>query len=280
MGIPSLKYINLENTEIGKYTCIEEETKQAYDQFQSHKMSAANLFINLSNNHFENDMLIQWTWLWKKLKRLSKLEIASVTSDFGWENFEALSDLPTLSDLSFKYSIRETLNNCRLYEFFKLKPRLNQLDLTACGLALDDMVTLSYSLEFVSKMRRLTLNSNPKIGDQGVKLLNNVIEKRKIDILDISDCQLVHLSIYLKWTGYLKQINMTKNPKLSFATREEEMAIENQLCNSHLDTLMAMIKLDNHLKLNLSSKIQSMISLSYQPSLGHLAVNSPFDDDD
>ncbi|KAI9470110.1 MAG: hypothetical protein EXX96DRAFT_391608 [Benjaminiella poitrasii] len=137
IAVPSLKLINLENTHIGHHTVIEPETQQAYEQFESHKMSAASLSIDISSNHFENDMLIQWTTLWRKLKRLSRLDMASVTSDFGWKNFDSLSDLSTLSDLGFKYSIRETLNYCRFHEFFRLKGQLNQLDLTACGLTLD-----------------------------------------------------------------------------------------------------------------------------------------------
>jgi hypothetical protein len=55
---------------------------------------AAGLIINLASNHFENDMLAQWTALWIHLKRVSGLELASITSDFDWKNFDTLSDLP------------------------------------------------------------------------------------------------------------------------------------------------------------------------------------------
>lgn len=89
----------------------------------------------------------------------------------------------------------------------------------------------------MTKLRKLTLDSNPQIGDDGklktlawsrfftfmhffvgVSFLNGVVEKSKIDILEISGCNLTNKSttLIIRWIGYLKQLNVTNNPSLSF----------------------------------------------------------------
>lgn len=92
-SMPSLREIKLEHTHLGDHVDMFGDIKEAYI---SHGMTAAagpSLTLNLSNNHFYQDNLWEWTNVWVHLKRLSSLHLSNVTSDTGWDNFQLLSDL-------------------------------------------------------------------------------------------------------------------------------------------------------------------------------------------
>jgi hypothetical protein len=120
----------------------------------------------------------------------------------------------------------------------------------------------------MTKLRKLTLDSNPQIGDDGklklffsikllismrfflgVQFLNGIIEKSKLDILDLSDCGLTNKStmLIIRWARYLKQLNVTKNPSLSF---DNEM--QNTL-TSQDSSMSTLIKVDDT-KVNMNGK--------------------------
>ncbi|OAD01886.1 hypothetical protein MUCCIDRAFT_163837 [Mucor lusitanicus CBS 277.49] len=231
--IPSLKQLSIENTGIGRFTEIDETVKAIYSNHGRKGSQGANLSLDISNNYFDCNMLTLWTPLWTHLKRISKLELSSISTEAKWLNFDLLSDLAKLSDLNFNFTLASSLNyNFR--DFFRHKTLLNHIDFTGCGLekqgksalfeserglvitkVLIDIMVLANSLQNASKVRKLTLNSNPDIGDAGMILLNGAIEQSKIDILDISDCGITIAIVdhVLKWTNHLKQLDATKNPK-------------------------------------------------------------------
>ncbi|KAL9554111.1 hypothetical protein MBANPS3_002977 [Mucor bainieri] len=194
--IPSLKQLSIENTGIGRFTEIDEAVKTIYSNHGHKGSQGANLSLDISNNYFDCNMLTLWTPLWTNMKRISKLELSSLTTEAKWLNFDLLSDLPKLSDLNFNFTPASFLNyNFR--DFFKHKSLLNHVDFTGCGLGEQDVMVLANSLQNASKLRKLTLNSNPNIGDA-----------------DISDCGITIAIVdhVLQWTHHLKQLDATKNP--------------------------------------------------------------------
>ncbi|KAL9548539.1 hypothetical protein PS6_006549 [Mucor atramentarius] len=125
-------------------------------------------------------------------------------------------------------------------------------------------MVLANSLQNVSKLRKLTLNSNPDIGDAGMVLLNGVVQQSKIDILDISDCGITIAIVdqVLQWTNHLKQLDATKNPK--FVMKEGDFQ----------HSFTCLMKLDDGTHASNSSKnnitdsqsnIRSTFGLSFQP---------------
>ncbi|KAI8364269.1 hypothetical protein EDC96DRAFT_511105 [Choanephora cucurbitarum] len=207
--VPVLKRLELENTDIGKINmdvCHATQTKSSLNMSSS-------LTLDVSNNHFEQDMLSKLTELWLQFNRIEGLELSSITSDFGWNNFDLLSELSSLSKLSFKYSVKTTFGYCHFKEFFMMKKTINELDLTGCGLDLEDMVMFGYSLSYIDRLNRLMLNSNPNIGDAGIKYLDAAIEKSKIISISLSHCGLTNESsqLIIRWTRYLKMLDITHN---------------------------------------------------------------------
>ncbi|KAL7314729.1 hypothetical protein PS15m_006262 [Mucor circinelloides] len=261
--IPSLKQLSLECTGIGRFTEIDDAVKAIYANHGRKGFQGANLSLDISNNYFDCNMLTLWTPLWVHLKRIAKLELSSISTEAKWLNFDLLSDLPKLSDLNFSFTLASTLNyNFR--NFFKNKALLNHLDFTGCGLGEQDIMVLANSLQNVSKLRKLTLNSNPDIGDAGMVLLNGVVQQSKIDILDISDCGITIAIVdqVLQWTNHLKQLDATKNPK--FVMKEGDFQ----------HSFTCLMKLDDGTHASNSSKnnitdsqsnIRSTFGLSFQP---------------
>lgn len=85
------------------------------------------------------------------------------------------------------------------------------------------MVTLSYCFDSDIRLRRLTLNSNPKIGDEGLEYLDNVITRSKIDILELSNCNISLSSkdLLSRWKDCVRQLDITENPKLYTDSAED-----------------------------------------------------------
>ncbi|CAO3611790.1 unnamed protein product [Mucor fragilis] len=261
--IPSLKQLSIENTGIGRFTEIDETVKAIYSNHGRKGASGANLTLDISNNYFDCNMLILWTPLWTHMKRISKLELSSISTEAKWLNFDLLSDLPKLSDLNFNFTLASTLNyNFR--DFFKHKRLLNHIDFTGCGLGKQDIMVLANSLQSASKLRKLTLNSNPEIGDAGMILLNGAIEQSKIDILDISDCGITTtiLDHVLQWITHLKQLDATKNPK--FMMKESDCQ-HSFTCLVKLDDGANASNNNKNDTTDSQSNIRSTFGLSFQP---------------
>lgn len=108
--IPSLKQLSIENTGIGRFTEIDETVKAIYSNHGRKGnystwvkgvcltegilgSQGANLSLDISNNYFDCNMLTLWTPLWTHLKRISKLELSSISTEAKWLNFDLLSDL-------------------------------------------------------------------------------------------------------------------------------------------------------------------------------------------
>jgi hypothetical protein len=92
--LPTLRDINLEGTHLGRSIELKDDNKDAYTTYGLIILAKTGLSLNISNNHFEGDMLWHWTTMWVHLKRISSLTVSNVTSDTGWDNFYSLSDLP------------------------------------------------------------------------------------------------------------------------------------------------------------------------------------------
>ncbi|KAI8640420.1 hypothetical protein BD408DRAFT_419868 [Parasitella parasitica] len=264
--VPSLKQLILVGTEIGRFIEIDEALRIVYSNHGRKGSQGANLTLDISGNYFDINMLTQWTPLWIQLKRISKLELSSIATEGKWLNFELLSDLPKLSDFNFNFTTASTLNY-NFKGFFKRKPLFNHIDFTGCGLERQDMMVLANSLQNVSKLRKLTLNSNPEIGDAGATLLNGLIQESKIDILEISDCGITIDSIghVLQWTSYLKQLDVTRNPRFVWNEADNQQTFS---CLVKLDNTMDVDKTDTddntNSQLNYSS-VRSTFGLSFQP---------------
>ncbi|KAI8332999.1 hypothetical protein BD560DRAFT_46390 [Blakeslea trispora] len=257
--VPVLKRLELENTKIGKvnsaiYRAVQEKSAAFH--------MASSLTMNVSSNHFEQDMLSQLTELWLKLSRIDGLELSSITSDFGWNNFDTLSELQSLTKMSFKYSDKTTFSYCHFKEFFIMKKTIHELDLTGCNLDLEDMVLFGYSLAYIDRLNRLTLNSNPNIGDAGIKYLDAAIEKQKIISISVSNCGLTSESSELitRWTRYLKMMDITNNSIFNYDTLPSDSS--------------AVMRLDP-IEPTPSSTVIRTPGMSFQP-LSDLP-NSPFD---
>ncbi|KAI8981851.1 hypothetical protein BDF20DRAFT_432030 [Mycotypha africana] len=196
---------------------IDDVLLHSYEMYSSSKaFNAANLTLNLGNNHFKNDMLSQLTSLFLHINRLSRLELSSIFSDSDWMNFAKLSDLPKLMELSFRYTNRQTFDYCHFDPFFEAKRTLTHLDLSSCGLTADDMIGLSHSLDHLLKLKKLTLDSNPMIGVKGLNYLDGVVEKSKVDILEITNCGISDEGIQLivRWIYRLRSLDVSQNRDL------------------------------------------------------------------
>ncbi|KAI9340106.1 hypothetical protein BD770DRAFT_219613 [Pilaira anomala] len=206
-NLPSIREIKLSFTHLGDFTIIDEKTKEAYMSYGMSSNTNLSLILDLSNNHFHEDMLFNWTKLWINLNRISKLCLSNISSDTKWENFSLLSDLPN-------FSSKKTLRLCGFQQLVTLKPILNQLDLSCCDLKAEHIDIIAQSLkETTTRLGKLILHCNPRIGDSGVYYLNGAILQSKINVLDISDCGVTNDSKLeiLQWTHYLKEIDLTEN---------------------------------------------------------------------
>lgn len=92
--VPTLRDINLEGTRLGSNIELDDYTKDAYTTYGMTVVVRAGISLNISNNHFEDDMLWHWTKMWVNLRRISSITLSNITSESGWDNFHSLSDLP------------------------------------------------------------------------------------------------------------------------------------------------------------------------------------------
>ncbi|KAK4509752.1 phosphate transporter (Pho88) [Mucor velutinosus] len=261
--IPALKQLSIQNTGIGRFTEIDEAVKALYSNHGRKGSQGANLSLDISNNYFDCNMLTLWTPLWTCLKRIYKLELSSLSTEAKWLNFDLLSDLPKLSDLNFNFTLASTLSY-NFKDFFKYKRLLNHIDFTGCGLGKQDIMILANNLQDASKLRKLTLNSNPDIGDAGMILLNGAIKQSKIDILDISDCGITIAIVdhVLQWTNHLKQLDATKNPKFVMKEGEYQRSFT---CLVKLDDGANASNNNKNDTTDSQSNIRSTFGLSFQP---------------
>lgn len=92
--VPTLRDIRLEGTRLGSNIELDDYTKDAYTTYGMTVVVKAGISLNISNNHFEDDMLWHWTKMWVNLRRISSITLSNITSESGWDNFHSLSDLP------------------------------------------------------------------------------------------------------------------------------------------------------------------------------------------
>lgn len=209
---PTIRSINLENTHLGSNFEVDADTKDAYTSYRMNNSVTTGLSLNLSNNHFQSDSLWHWTNMWENLERLTSLTLSNVSSDMSWDNFSSLSNLPKLSDLIFCYSSKSTLALCDFNEFFRLRHDLDLLDFTGCDLTSHDIETLAASMEQnLFKLKKLILNSNPKIGDEGIHALNSFVTQSKIESLHLSHCGLTSQCSIASWSYHLNELDLTEN---------------------------------------------------------------------
>ena len=152
--LPALIDIRLEGTQMGNLWEIDMETKDAYTSYDMNTFTKNALSLNLSENHFQGDMLWHWTTLWIHIKQMCHLTMSNVTSEAGWDNMFLLSDLPRytfyfrrigcfmtkhikwyrLSDLNLSCSAKSTFTMCVMPRFFSMKQELEELDFSCCDL--------------------------------------------------------------------------------------------------------------------------------------------------
>ncbi|CAO3660934.1 unnamed protein product [Rhizopus stolonifer] len=90
-AFPNLRMLNLEGTCLGEFIQVDQEIKELYKKISLSDIPYL-ITINLSDNHFQNDMLSVWTCLLASIERLDKLHLTGISSDMEWNNFMAFSE--------------------------------------------------------------------------------------------------------------------------------------------------------------------------------------------
>ncbi|KAI8090480.1 hypothetical protein BDF21DRAFT_190909 [Thamnidium elegans] len=212
--LPSLREIKLSSTRLGDFIKLDQDVNEAYITYAMTSNNSSSIKLDLSSNHFYKDMLCKWTTLWINLNRITRLYLSNISSDTKWDNFQLLSDLPNLSDLIFSFSSKKSLYLCGIKQLITLKSNLNHLDLSCCDLTAEHIEIISQTLkENTTKLGKLTLHCNPRIGDRGIYFLNGAILQSKINMLDISNCGVTNECIpeVVQWTHYVQAIDWSEN---------------------------------------------------------------------
>ncbi|KAG1169187.1 hypothetical protein G6F70_008620 [Rhizopus microsporus] len=212
-AFPNLRVLNLEGTFIGKYMAVNDDVRDLYRNMAQAEVPYR-ITINLSNNHFEKDMLSIWTSLLVRIERLDKLQLSGITSDTAWSNFVTLSD-SSLRGIDYNHSAKDVLDLMDLNFLLGSGKMLTELDLSGCGLTHQDIIKLCQGIQYQSNMKILSFRSNPAIGDESINSLYQLFKQCKIGLLDFSYCGLTFAgaSTIALWAanGLVKEIDMTGN---------------------------------------------------------------------
>ncbi|ORE03139.1 hypothetical protein BCV72DRAFT_252043 [Rhizopus microsporus var. microsporus] len=183
-AFPNLRVLSLEGTCLGKYMAVNDDVRDLYRNMAQAEVPYR-ITVNLSNNHFEKDMLSIWTSLLVHVERLDKLQLSGITSDTVWSNFVALSD-SSLRGIDYNHSAKDVLDLMNLNFLLGSGKMLTELDLSGCGLT-----------------------------HQGINSLYQLFKQCKIGLLDFSYCGLTFAgaSTIALWAanGLVKEIDMTGN---------------------------------------------------------------------
>ncbi|KAI8880136.1 RNI-like protein [Backusella circina FSU 941] len=173
--------------------------------------------INIRNNHFQGNMLSEWTCKWKALPGIEALQMSGVTSDEGWEGFHQLTNFKGLKSLDFSRTVKGVLNIQDLSNFFMLDSNLHHLDLSYCNLVEHDIDMLCEGLEYNMALKSLNLKSNPKLGDRAIQKIEST-DLRQLTLLNIADCGMTNQSmdVILQWIRHCKfnEIDVSENESL------------------------------------------------------------------
>lgn len=177
----TLKIINLSSCQLDDYYC-----KLLIKRFES---LINLLYLNLSGNIISIEIITSFSYL-TKLKSLILSDCLS-TCKHVYELSKIFSKVNQLEylDLSENCSIKSSFS-CIFQQLEIYGKSLVYLNISKCYLTEEDGISFSYTLKSIINLKILNLSGNFTISFHFIKIIENLKFLRKLEYLNISDCNL------------------------------------------------------------------------------------------
>ncbi|KAI8377957.1 uncharacterized protein BYT42DRAFT_363014 [Radiomyces spectabilis] len=158
----SLKTLELSSCDLGDYMLLDNTTIEKYNQMRLDD-DAVPVELDISQNHFDGDMLSGWTPYLVKLGRIQKLQCRGITTDSPWDTLGLLSDLPFLTSLDLDDTAASSWSASDLRDILQKSIHLERLSLCNCYLTPQDVTTICQGVAVSSYLRWLSLSNNRRV---------------------------------------------------------------------------------------------------------------------